>query len=308
VLLGKDNERIRRFGHDRVSTHGIGKELSAEQWKSVYRQLVAAGMISVDVEGHGALKLTDLSRPVLRGERSIRLRQDPARRSATREGRPEHALGPADPEANALWERLRACRRELAQEKNVPPYVIFSDATLREMVLYRPRNADELSRVSGVGAVKLQRFGSDFLGVLCDHQSKHGRPRQVPTLPDAPPKVSSTSQGRTWDAGLSGTVRETLGLFRAGISPDEIAASRSLKTTTIYTHLARCIEECELELADVVQLSGDEIKTIGHAFNQLPDDSPYALKPVFETFQGKYDYGLLRCVRAGLGLDTSPHA
>jgi ATP-dependent DNA helicase RecQ len=308
VLLGKDNERIRRFGHDRVSTHGIGKELSAEQWKSVYRQLVAGGLISVDVEGHGALKLTDLSRPVLRGERSVRLRQDPARRSAPREGRPERAQGPADPEASALWERLRARRRELAQEKNVPPYVIFSDATLREMVLYRPRNADELSRVSGVGAVKLQRFGSDFLGVLSDHQSKHGRPRQVPTLPDAPPKVSPTSQGRTWDAGLSGTVRETLGLFRAGISPDEIAASRNLKTTTIYSHLARCIEEGELELADVVQLSEDEIKTIGHAFNQLPDDSPYALKPVFDTFQGKYDYGLLRCVRAGLGPGASPHA
>jgi ATP-dependent DNA helicase RecQ len=305
VLLGKDNERIRRFGHDRISTHGIGKELSAEQWKSVYRQLVAAGLISVDVEGHGALQLTDLSRPVLRGERHIRFRQDPERRRMSRDMGAERIKAPIDPEADALWERLRARRRELAQEKKVPPYVIFGDATLREMVLYRPRNIDELSRISGVGAVKLERFGSDFLRVLSNHEQEQGRPRRIPPLPDIPPKVSSTSQGRTWDAGLSGTVRETLGLFRAGERPEQIAAGRNLKVTTIYTHLARCIEEGELRLQDVVELTEDEIQSIGYAFSQTPDDSPFALKPVFDAFQGKYDYGLLRCVRAGLEVGTS---
>jgi ATP-dependent DNA helicase RecQ len=137
--------------------------LSAEQWKSVYRQLVAASsLIRVDVEGHGALKLTDLSRPVLRGERSMRLRRNPQRRRMVRDNRRERTETAMDPEESALWERLRACRRALAQEKNVPPYVIFSDATLREMVLYRPRNTDELGRISGVGAIKLERFGSEY--------------------------------------------------------------------------------------------------------------------------------------------------
>ena len=301
VLLGKDNERIRRFGHDRISTYGIGKELSAEQWKSVYRQLIAAGLVSVDLEGHGALRLTDQSRPVLRGERSLRLRRDPERKRGRSAPRRELPQLPRDPEANALWERLRVRRRELAQEQNVPPYVIFADATLGEMVSYRPRDADELSRLNGVGAVKLERYGDEFLQVLAEHVAEHGRPNQVPPLPPEKLRSSVTASSRTWDAGLSDTVRATLALCRSGLSPDEIASRRDCKPTTVYTHLSRCIEEGELRLSDVARLSADELKAIEYAFSQLPKDSPLALKPVFDTFDGKYGYGLLRCVRAAMG-------
>jgi ATP-dependent DNA helicase RecQ len=237
---------------------------------------------------------------VLRGERSVQLRRDPEHRPARRQDRPAQVVAPADPEANALWERMRERRRALAQEQNVPPYVIFSDATLREMVVYRPRSADELSRISGVGAVKLERYGKEFLRALGDHEAEHGRPEHVPRLPAVP--LRSAPQGRTRDLGLSGTVRETLELVRAGTSPEEIAERRSLKITTIYSHLARCIEQGELELDDVVKLPEDEIRTIEYAFSQVPEDSPFALKPVFDAFQGKYDYGLLRCVRVGMGL------
>jgi ATP-dependent DNA helicase RecQ len=302
VLTGKEQERIRRFGHDRLSTYGIGKELSAPQWKSVYRQLVAAGLVTVDMEAHGALKLTERSRPVLRGEQDIRLRRDPERRRPVREARASRAEIPLDPEARALWERLRARRRALAEEQNVPPYVIFGDATLREMVLYRPRNPDELGRVSGVGVVKLERYGADFLNELAEHEAEHGRPEGVPPLPETPLRAASAPQGRTWDAGLSGTVRETLSLLRAGMSPDEIAAQRDIKADTVYTHLARCIEEGELRVAEVVRLPEDELRTIEHALTQVPADAPFSLKPVFEAFQGKYGYGVLRCVRAGLGM------
>ncbi len=297
VLLGKDIERIRRFGHDRISTYGIGKELSVDQWKSVYRQLVAAGLIMVDMEGHGSLKLTEQSRPVLRGERNLRLRRDPERKPAARKGRQARVEAPTDPEENALWERLRALRRKLAEQQNVPPYVVFSDATLREMLLYRPRDAAELSRMSGVGAVKLERYGTDFIDALAEHEAEHGRPQHIPPLPTTPTRVSSTTR----DAGLSSTIRQTLELFRAGKTPQDIADSRNLKATTIYSHLACCIEEGELALNAVVNLADAEIKAIEFAFSQLPEDSAFTLKPVFDAFDGKYAYGLLRCVRAGMG-------
>ncbi len=300
VLLGKDNERIRRFGHDRLSTFGIGKELSADQWKSVYRQLVAAGLVAVDMEGHGALKLTEQSRPVLRGERSLRLRRDPERQRGSARQRTARAEAPMDAEAHALWERLRTCRRELAQAQGVPPYVIFNDATLREMVTYRPRDAEELGRISGVGVVKLERYGTDFLSVLAEHAAEHGRPAETPPLPEAPIRSVPVPQTRKQDAGLSSTVRETLELFRAGVPAESIAERRGLADTTIYTHLARCIEEGELGLREVANLSDDEIGAIEYVFDQLAPDAPMALKPVFDAFAGKYDYGLLRCVRAGM--------
>jgi ATP-dependent DNA helicase RecQ len=185
VLLGKDNPRIKSFGHDRVSTFGIGQELSADEWKSVYRQLVAAGLVTVDLAGHGALQLTEQSRPVLRGEREVRLRRDPSSRGAAvggraaggRQERERRKSGfEGDLEASALWERLRALRLALAQQQNLPPYVIFGDITLRELVQYRPRNLEEMSCISGIGAVKRERYGEAFLAALAAHAAEHGYP------------------------------------------------------------------------------------------------------------------------------------
>jgi len=301
VLRGSGNERIRRFGHDRISTFGIGTEFGVEQWKSVYRQLVAAGLAMVDLEGHGALKLTEQSRPVLRGEQQMWLRRDPERRH--RQGRQGSPSGeaPLDPEASLLWERLRAHRRALAQEQGVPPYVIFGDATLKEMLGYRPRDRVELARISGVGAVKLERYGDGFLRVLGEHAAEHGRPADCPPLPEVPSRAVSVAEVRTQDVGLSSTVRETLELFRAGVEVAAIAERRGLKSTTVYGHLARCIEENELGLREVVALGDDEIGAIRDAFDLLPSDSLMALKPVYDAFEGRYAYGVLRCVRAALG-------
>ncbi len=187
VLLGKDTARIKSCGHDRVSTFGIGQDLSADEWKSVYRQLVAAGLVRVDLAGHGALQLTEQSRPVLRGESKVRLRRDSSSRGraagsgvAGRRQDPERHRRKSgfegDPEAVALWERLRALRLELAQRQNLPPYVIFGDITLRELVQYRPRDLDEMSQISGVGAVKQERYGVAFLAALAAHAAEYGYP------------------------------------------------------------------------------------------------------------------------------------
>ena len=307
VLLGKADERIRRFGHDSVSTFGIGTELNGKQWRSVYRQLVAAGLVTVDVEGYGGLRLTETARPVLRGERSLMLRRDPERRrgrDAAVSPRPSVVDLPDHADARILWQRLRALRRELSSRESVAPYMIFGDVTLRELIAYRPRDTDELSRISGVGEVKLARFGADFLALLTEHEAEHGRPADLPPLPE--PRGRSASRpadaGRVWELGISSTVQHTLDLFRDGVSVEEIARRREIKPTTVYTHLSRCIEAGELELADVVRLDPELIDTIEQAFRTLPKDSLFSLKPVYDQLDGRVDYGTLRCVRAAMGV------
>jgi ATP-dependent DNA helicase RecQ len=166
VLTGGGGERIRRFGHDRLSTYGVGRELSRDQWRSILRQLAALGFLVVDVEGHGGLRLGPGCREVLRGERRVELRRDAERRSQARTARPaaRPSLGNADDEV--LFEALRARRMALAKEQGVPPYVIFHDSTLIEIARAKPRHLYELARLPGIGRAKLERYGEAFLGVV----------------------------------------------------------------------------------------------------------------------------------------------
>ena len=166
VLLGKDNdERIARFGHDRLQVYGLGAELDAAQWRTLFRQLVSLGLLSVDVEGHGSLRLTEAARPVLRGEQILELRRDrkPEKKSRSKPERQEVRLDQVD---RPLWEALRARRRKLAEEQGVPPYVIFHDSTLLQMVQHRPGSLERMLQIEGVGKKKLERYGREFLAVL----------------------------------------------------------------------------------------------------------------------------------------------
>ncbi len=173
VLLGGDTARIRKFGHDRLSTYGVGAERPRDEWRSIFRQLVAMGLLVVDVEGHGGLRLGDGHREVLRGERRVDLRRDPARRPAKKPGRPRAAAAELEDAADAaLFEALRARRRELAAAQGVPPYVIFHDRTLIEMARARPRRLDQFAGISGVGRAKLERYGADFLAVIAGHSAE----------------------------------------------------------------------------------------------------------------------------------------
>ncbi|BAU49211.1 ATP-dependent DNA helicase RecQ [Sulfurifustis variabilis] len=173
VLLGKDDDRIRRFGHDALSTYGIGKELDANAWRGVFRQLIARGLLAVDIEGHGGLRLTEGSRAVLRGEERLWLRREakPERTRKAKAAREAHGAFTAEADVR-LWEALRTRRLELAREKGVPPYVVFHDATLAEMVERRPRTLEALSHISGVGERKLAAYGDDFLAVIRTHAAE----------------------------------------------------------------------------------------------------------------------------------------
>ena len=170
VLRGSDSERVRGFGHHRLSTFGIGADIDATTWRSVFRQLVARGLMRVDVEGFGSLKLTEASRSVLRGAGQVRLRRDaPAPKQRRRERPAQTARTALGPEHQALFDALRARRRELASEQGVPPYVIFHDVTLEAMAEQQPRTLEAFAALPGVGEKKLERYGTTFIKVVFDH-------------------------------------------------------------------------------------------------------------------------------------------
>ena len=274
VLLGKDNERIRSFGHDRLSVHGIGNDLDAHQWRSVFRQLIAHNLLSVDIEGHGNLLLTEHCRPVLRGEQTLMLRKETRQAKSVRKGRKSFSM--STPEDNALWEALRACRKQLAEANDLPPYMIFHDATLVELVERQPQTREQFSRVSGVGASKLEHYADDFLAVIRSH----------------------TEQA---EAAKIDTVAESLRLFRSGMDVEAIAQQRGIKPSTVYGHLAAGIEQGELELKDVVELTDQELTAIQEAI-LAADDGEARLRPVYDALDGMFDYEVLRCVRASMAV------
>ena len=169
VLVGAKTERIRQFGHDQLPTYGIGKEYSREQWRAIFRQLVTHGLLVTDMEGHGGLRLgaNDLCRPVLRGETTVSL-QEAATAKTTRELRAatKGKLVLENNEDEQLFQQLRALRSQLAKTQNVPPYVIFHDTTLIALARERPENFQEMGRIPGIGAAKLERYGGVFLDAL----------------------------------------------------------------------------------------------------------------------------------------------
>ena len=166
ILRGADTAKIRQHGHASLSTYGIGNDLDAKQWRSVFRQLVAAGLLEVDVEGHGALRLTAGSSDVLKGRRTLSLRSEApvgTRRRDRGAGSPVAALAP---DIAARFETLRQWRSEAARAQGVPAYVIFHDSTLREIAQQQPADLDALAAISGVGAGKLERYGPAVLDAV----------------------------------------------------------------------------------------------------------------------------------------------
>ena len=162
VLQGSNTEKIRQFEHDKLSTFGIGQTLDINQWRSVFRQLVARGYLSVDLERYGALRLEQKCRPLLKGEQQIELRRDSGKKAVARQTKT-----PLPEDINVgLWEALRECRRLFAEAQGVPPFVIFHDKTLREMAEQMPQNTSEFGLLTGVGERKLEKYSEAFLAVI----------------------------------------------------------------------------------------------------------------------------------------------
>jgi ATP-dependent DNA helicase RecQ len=275
VLLGKSNERITSFGHHLLSTFGIGKTIDEKQWRSVFRQLVASNLVSVDFERYGALQLSEACRPILRGEQPLMLRKDLQPEKAKRSHKTET-------NQNQFWEALRAKRRDLANAQDVPPYVIFTDATLMAMMEAMPLNHQQLKLIPGIGERKLERYGDAFLSIINEFNTHN------------------TSQRTESDSAT-----ESVNLFKLGYSVQQVAEQRQLKPDTVYAHLAQCIRLGQLPLAEVVELPATEIQQIEDAIINRPEAQKNALKPIYEQFEGQYSYNILRCILAGLHHQTA---
>jgi len=164
VLRGKVTDKVTRFGHERLSTFGIGADRSEAEWRLLLRHLVAQHVVDVDHAHFNVLRLAEASRAVLRGEARIELRmqaQEPRRRTKRRT-----AIDGLDASAEPLFERLREWRAGVAREHGVPAYVVFHDGTLRAIAQQRPRALEELAQVSGVGTAKLARYGEAVIGIV----------------------------------------------------------------------------------------------------------------------------------------------
>ena len=167
VLRESNSDKVFQFGHHRLSSYGIGKAIDNNQWRSVFRQLVARGYMSVDLDRYGALVLEEKCRPILRGDESIQLRRDVKLKTVKRQTKTPLA---SDIDVK-LWEALRECRRLFAEELGVPPYVIFHDSSLQEMCRALPRTMEEFNLISGVGERKMEKYGPAFMEVIVDHVS-----------------------------------------------------------------------------------------------------------------------------------------
>ena len=172
VLLGKTNAKVSQFNHQSLSVFGIGKSINQQQWSSIFRQLVAGGFLESDIAAFGGLKLTEAARPVLKNETEVWLRRDvevAANTKTSKAQRSSNAKAAYDGLADdPLWLALKAKRLALAREQGVPPYVIFHDSTLLEILNLQPQSFAALSQITGVGKAKLDRYGDDFLQVLAD--------------------------------------------------------------------------------------------------------------------------------------------
>jgi len=272
VLLGKTNKRVTEQGHQTLSTFGIGKTHDAVQWRAIFRQLITQGILSVDVDGFGGLYLNETSRPVLRGEQSLHFRKQVVKERQSKKSKDN--ISSSD---KGLWDRLCELRRNIASEQGVPPYVIFHDATLMGMVESQPQTPAQFAALSGVGQHKLEKYADAFI-------------EKIKEFSDGSDRTGSTSD-------------ETLLLLKKGLSITEIAASRTLKEETIYTHLAAAIGRGEVELQNVITIPDAERKVIEEAVlahRETVPGEPLRLRPVYDALEGEYSYGVLRCISASL--------
>ncbi|WP_320008509.1 DNA helicase RecQ [Maridesulfovibrio sp.] len=305
ILLGNESKRIHAQGHASLSTYGIGTEFNSDEWLSIHRQLVSQGLVDVDMEGYGSLKLNAKSWQVLRKERNVSLRKDPVLgKTKTRSKRKKLVIGDANspslttPEAQELLESLRSLRSTLAQEQHVPAYTIFADKTLLELGCYRPQTTGELYAISGLGDQKVFRYGAAIIEVLLTHQEKHGRPDDLFPIPEDKIKEAPISEPKEEGPTVSASALETLKLFEELMDIDKVAETRGIKSATIYSHLTSCIEAGKVEVSDILDLNSSELECLKDTLAFYKEEGFMQLTPIYNGLFGNYSYEVLRMIRA----------
>lgn len=283
VLLGSQNQKVQRFGHDQLSTYGIGKELTKEQWLRLARQLIQKGYLEQD-ERFGSLRFTPKTSTLLRRDGSFfAVLEDEAPAYLPERAEPKHD--------ERLFARLRELRKTLADQAGVPPYVIFSDKTLIEMATYYPASEASLGKMFGIGEHKLRRYGADFLEVIRQYCQEHGISEVVKTSSRKAASASKLSKKQKFE--LVGEA------FNQGASVEELAERFEIQPETVMNHLIKyhvegnALRQAE-DLLRLSALSPEQRQQVLAAFDQLGTEY---LKPVFEALGGEVSYDELRVLR-----------
>ncbi|MDB6031854.1 MAG: recQ 1 [Verrucomicrobiales bacterium] len=281
VLTGADTDKVRKWNHQKLSTYGIGKDKSRPEWQAIGRELARLGYVRQNPDRFNVLELTAEGVAFLKQKQTVMLTKPMAVPEKTRQQVGDIACD------EELFESLRTLRKQLAAERAVPPYIIFSDVTLRQVGRLYPQTLQELGRIQGLGEKKLQEFGTVLLEAVQAHLAT--RPRQFFADDSfAAPKSAAAKPA------FNGTAVTTLQMFRAGKSVPQIAKARGLSTGTIYTHLAQAFATGKEKDLDAF-LTLEQQKEIAEAFEKagLPH-----LGPVHELLKGKFEYGILKVFRA----------
>jgi ATP-dependent DNA helicase RecQ len=281
VLCGAETEKVLKWNHHTLSTYNIGGEHTRPEWAAIGRELVRLGLLRQDAEKFNTIEITDAGRTALKSRQKITLtRSVTAPEQATK-----HRAGEIDCD-EALFDKLRQLRKRLADERAVPPYIIFSDVSLRQMARNYPQDENSFSRISGVGEKKLREFGKLFMAEIIAHLQTNAR--QIfadESFEPAPPPTRSS---------LNDTARETVHFFRQGKTVEQIALIRGLKESTIYSHLEDAIRAGEkIELNRLMDEKGQQ--EIASAFKRHGFGN---LTGAVESLGGRYSHGQLRIYRA----------
>jgi ATP-dependent DNA helicase RecQ len=286
VLRGSHNRNVTERGYDRIKTFGAGRDLRAEEWAEYLTQMLNSGVMDIAYDEAHALKLNEISWRVLRGERKVELVRFESyeEKRKRQEEQAEPIKTKKEVIRDELFERLRQLRKRFADELNVPPFVVFSDATLSDMAEKRPINRIQMLQVSGVGETKVAHYGEAFINEILNYARE------------------KTAPGTRVVNGM--TYVETYEMYKQGLSPTEIARRRNLNELTIYSHLAKLYED-GYEIDVWQYLTKSDYRAITEAAEQLQIVPGGALKPLFEHLEGHYEYYKLRVALAILGKMSS---
>ncbi|MBW4519107.1 MAG: DNA helicase RecQ [Scytolyngbya sp. HA4215-MV1] len=287
VLRGSKSERILKNGHDKLSTYGIGKDKTVDQWRMLGRSLIHQGLIDETSDGYSVLQLNSLSWEVLRNKRSVLIAVEPHKGSA-------FTIEEGIETDQQLLQRLQALRKKLADDQAVPPYVVFSNASLREMAQQQPITLKQFARISGVGSRKLDQYGATFTEEIRAYREEQGLPLE--------PERESQKTVAAVPANTAPTNTQffTLSLYQQGMTPGEIAEERNIRLSTVVSHLAELIEMGQdIDLNKLVP--SDRQEKIRQAIAAVGDSS---LSDIREHLGDVYGWDEIRLVRAGWRHET----
>jgi ATP-dependent DNA helicase RecQ len=283
-LRGSKSKKIREQ-HKTLKTYGVGADISKDEWFAYLKDMISQGLLGQTEGQYPTLCLTEASIEVMKGNRPVKLFKVIERK----EEKKSSLVGAVSlPYIEGLFDELKRLRMKIARNENIPPYLVFSDATLVEFATYLPHHMEDLPSISGVGDVKLQKYGPQFLSGIIEYCNAADLKSKMDLKTRAPRKRSTRS------AKSGGTFKTSLRLFKSGKSVSEIATERHLTTNTIESHLVRFIPTGEIQITDLVE--EEKIKKIRDVILELSGEN--GLKPIKEALGDDFSYGEIRAVAA----------